>query len=256
VTHTPHDPRQTPPNRPAQRDQAAGADAAGPAPPGAAPGGAPGAEGAPRDAARSPGGAADSARGAPAASGAEAELGADRSGEADAASRAAQSADAASVDLEEEVRRLRADLDDARDRALRFQAEMDNFRKRVAREIEAERRHAAAPLLADLLGVLDNIRRAIAAGQQAAQGDSLLEGVRLVAQQLEDVLRRHHCVPIEALHAPFDPHVHEAVCQQPTDEFPPNTVVQVLREGYQLHDRVIRPSQVVVSTSPQPNEQE
>lgn len=169
---------------------------------------------------------------------------------------AAAAAETVSAAMDEEVRRLRADLDDARDRALRFQAELDNFRKRMAREMEAERRYAAAPLLADLLGVLDNIRRAVSAGQQTAQGDSLLEGVRLVAQQLEDVLRRHHCVPIEALHAPFDPHVHEAVCQQPTDEFPPNTVVQVLREGYQLHDRVIRPSQVVVSTSPQPDNQE
>lgn len=252
MTHGPHDPHRAPPNRPAPSDPAAGADTADHAPSGAAPS----ADDAPREVARSPGGAADSPRGNRATSGAEAELGADRSGGPDAASGASETVDAASANLEEEVRRLRADLDDARDRALRFQAEMDNFRKRMAREMEAERRYAAAPLLGDLLGVLDNIRRALAAGQQAAQGDRLLEGVRLVAQQLEDVLRRHHCVPIKALHAPFDPHVHEAVCQQPTDDFPPSTVVQVLREGYQLHDRVIRPSQVVVSAATKPNEQE
>ncbi len=149
--------------------------------------------------------------------------------------------------LRRQVEQLEVELDQARDRALRFQAELDNYRKRAARELETERRYAALPLLRDLLSVLDNIHRAIEAGRNARAVEGLLEGFEMVAQQLEDVLRRHGCVRIEALHAPFDPNVHEAVLQQPSSEYPPNTVLQVTQTGFRLHDRVVRPSRVVVS---------
>jgi molecular chaperone GrpE len=68
-------------------------------------------------------------------------------------------------------------------------------------------------------------------------------------EQLEGLLQQHHCQRIEALHAPFDPNLHHAIMQQPSDDLPPNTVVQVAQEGYQLHDRVVRPSQVIVSAA-------
>ena len=102
-------------------------------------------------------------------------------------------------------------------------------------------------LLRDLLPVLDNIERAIQAAQQNTDPAALLDGFKMVQQQVEDVLKRHHCQRIEALGAPFDPHVHHAVMQQPSDEHPANTVVMVTQNGYQLHDRVVRPSQVIVS---------
>ena len=79
---------------------------------------------------------------------------------------------------------------------------------------------------------------------------SLLQGVKLVSKQLQTVLERHHCVEIDALHEPFDPHRHQAVMQQASAEHPEHTIVQVLQPGYQLHDRVIRPAQVIVSTAP------
>jgi molecular chaperone GrpE len=107
----------------------------------------------------------------------------------------------------------------------------------------------------DILPALDNVKRAIEAAEKTHDAASLLEGIKLVAQQLQDALRRHHCTPIEALHAPFDPNLHEAILQQPSDQFPANTVVQETQAGYRLHDRVVRPSQVVVSTAavqPQP----
>ena len=69
----------------------------------------------------------------------------------------------------------------------------------------------------------------------------------MVAQQFEGVLERHHCLRIEALNEPFDPHRHEAVSQQPSNEYAANTVLMVTQTGYQLHDRVVRPSQVIVS---------
>ena len=156
-------------------------------------------------------------------------------------------ADAALDASEMEIGKLRADLEDASDRVLRAQAELDNYRKRARRELEDERRYATAGLLRDLLPVLDNIQRAIAAAEKSAAGGALLDGVKMVAQSLHGALAKNDCRQIEALHQPFDPAVHEAISQQPTDEYPPNTVVLVAQDGYTLHDRVVRPAQVIVS---------
>lgn len=149
--------------------------------------------------------------------------------------------------VEENAAQLRAELEAAKDRALRCHAELDNYRKRAARESEERLRYANLGLLRDLLPVVDNVERAIAAAEQSADASALLEGFQMVNRQLEDVLRRHHCRHIEALHMPFDPNLHHAVMQQPSDEYPPNTVLTVTQSGYQLHDRVVRPSQVIVS---------
>jgi molecular chaperone GrpE len=151
---------------------------------------------------------------------------------------------------EENAKRLRAELDEAKQRAMRFQAELDNYRKRAARETEDRLRYANIALMRDLLPVLDNIQRAIEAAEKSTDGSGLLEGVKLVAQQLQGVLQRHHCVKIDALGAQFDPHLHHAIFQQPSETHPPNTVITVTQDGYQLHDRVVRHSQVIVSSSP------
>lgn len=151
---------------------------------------------------------------------------------------------------ETEINKLRADLEDASDRVLRAQAELDNFRKRARRELDDERRYAVSPLLVDLLPVLDNMFRAIAAAEKAPGSNGLLEGVKMIAGSLLGVLARHNCQPIQALHQPFDPAFHQAISQQATAEFPPGTVVLVAQEGYMLHDRVLRPAQVIVSTAP------
>lgn len=140
------------------------------------------------------------------------------------------------------------ELEEAKDRALRVQAELENYRKRVARQMAEERRYANLPLMRDLLPVLDNINRAIEAAESAHDTAGLLEGFKMVARQLEDVLGRHNCVRIEALHEAFDPNLHEAISQQPSDEYPPGTVVIQTQTGFQLHDRVVRPSQVIVSS--------
>lgn len=165
-------------------------------------------------------------------------------------SAAEQAADAAFQAGEQELEKLRADLDDAADRALRAQAELDNYRKRARRELEDERRYAALPLLRDLLPVLDNMQRAIEAGEKSPQGAALLDGIKLVAQNLMNVLVKHDCKRIEALGQAFDPAVHEAISQQPSSEHDPGTVMFVAQDGYILHDRVVRPAQVIVSTSP------
>jgi molecular chaperone GrpE len=161
----------------------------------------------------------------------------------------AEGADAALEASEVEIGKLKADLDDATDRVLRAQAELENYRKRARREIEDERRYATLPLLRDVLPVLDNFQRAIAAAEKT-ESTALLDGVRMIAQTLLAVLAKHDCKQIEALHKPFDPAFHEAISQQPTAEHPPGTVVLVAQDGYTLHDRVVRPSQVIVSTAP------
>ena len=149
----------------------------------------------------------------------------------------------------EDHQELRAELAAAKDRELRVHAELDNVRKRAARELNERLRYANLSLLRDLLPVLDNIDRAIEAGEKSADAAALLEGFKMVSQQLAEVLNRHHCTRIEALHAAFDPNLHHAIMQQPSEEHPANTVRMVTQNGYQLHDRVVRPSQVIVSTA-------
>jgi molecular chaperone GrpE len=158
-------------------------------------------------------------------------------------------ADEKKLALSGTVEQLRVELEQAKDRVMRCQAELDNYRKRAAREMEDHVRYANIGLIRDLLPVLDNIQRAIEAAEKSTDGSGLLDGVKLVAQQLHGMLEQHHCVKIEALHAPFDPHLHHAILQQPAHEHPANTVIMVTQDGYQLHDRVVRPSQVIVSTN-------
>ena len=138
----------------------------------------------------------------------------------------------------------------ANDRLLRLQAEMQNLRNRTSREIADERRYAALPVLRDLLPVLDNIHRAIEAAEKAGEAENLLEGFRLVRQQLVTILANHGAEPIEALGQPFDPNYHQAILHQPSDDAPADTVTMVTQQGYKLHDRVVRPAQVIVSSGP------
>jgi len=148
------------------------------------------------------------------------------------------------------IEQLQADIDEARDQTLRAQAELDNYRKRARRELDDELRYANVPLVRDLLPVVDNIGRAIAAAEKAEQTPEavkLLEGFRMVARQLDEALARHHARQIPALGEPFDPNRHQAILEQVTNEAPPGTVVLVAQNGYQLHDRVVRPAQVIVA---------
>ena len=93
---------------------------------------------------------------------------------------------------------MRSQLDEAKERALRLHAEWENYRKRARRELDDERRYADLRLLGDLLPVLDNMQRAIEAASKSADGGGLLEGFKLVKQQLDNVLAQHHCTRIEA----------------------------------------------------------
>lgn len=153
------------------------------------------------------------------------------------------------VEQADPLEQLRREVEEANDRALRNQAELENYRKRAARELQDVHRYACLPLMRDLLPVFDNLDRAIQAAEQNHDTAGLLEGVKIVAQQFEDVFEKHHCARIEAIHKPFDPHLHEAILQQPSAEHPPGTVMLETQTGFQLHDRVVRPSRVMVSAA-------
>lgn len=145
---------------------------------------------------------------------------------------------------------LEAELQDANERVLRVQAELENYRKRAQREMAEERRYALIPLVRDLLPVVDNLERALGAPQPAGDASGLLEGVKMVATQLTAALAQHQCERIDAEGAPFDPHFHQAIAQEPSDRYPAGVVTRAVQAGYKLHDRVIRPAQVFVSTGP------
>lgn len=151
------------------------------------------------------------------------------------------------LSADEKIAELEAELAAAKDRTLRCAAELENFKKRIARETAEERRYASMPLLRDILPVLDNMGRAIDTVEQGHDPSHLLEGVKMVNEQLKSVLAKYDCVEIDALNQPFDPNFHDAILQQPSDQVAPHTVLMVTQPGYRLHDRVVRPSSVIVS---------
>lgn len=143
---------------------------------------------------------------------------------------------------------LQAELAEAEKRVLMAHADLENFRRRNRREMADQLRYAPLKLMSDILESVDNLQRAIESYEQDPNGDGLVEGVKMVSQQIATVLQNHGCKKIESVGQPFDPNLHQALQMQPSEEFAENTVMMDLRSGYQLHERVIRPSQVFVST--------
>jgi len=138
--------------------------------------------------------------------------------------------------------------DDDSDQLKRLQADFENFKKRVDREQEESRRHAASALVGRLLPVLDNFERAVAVGYEREQFDrSFHDGVALIFRQLLDELRKEGLTAVDAVGELFDPNLHDAVATDPESGLPPNTIVEEMRRGYQLHDRLLRPALVKVA---------
>jgi molecular chaperone GrpE len=134
-----------------------------------------------------------------------------------------------------------------KDELLRTLADYENSRKRAARDLEIERKFAHAKLAGDLLPALDNLDRAVAAAKKVGEKGPLVDGVLATQLQVLDVLKRHGITVIESEGQPFDPNMHQAVQMMPSEEQPPNTVLQVLQKGFMIHDRVLRPATVVVA---------
>ena len=151
-------------------------------------------------------------------------------------------------DGESELELLRRqELKKAEDRTLRALAELENYRARVHRQMEEERKYASLDLMRDLLPVWDNLGRALDAVETTQNSEALTEGVMLVYDQLLAVLGKHHCVPMDPLYQPFDPNYQESIALLPNADFPSNTVIEQTTVGFRLHDRVVRPAQVVLA---------
>jgi molecular chaperone GrpE len=152
-----------------------------------------------------------------------------------------------------ELKRIEAENAELKDRFARRQADFDNYRKRVERERTEQYNRVVADVAAKLLPVVDNLKRALDAESsvEAAESDEFrhfLSGVDLISKQLNGVLEALGVKPVAAVGEPFDPHVHEAVVTEPTDDYAPDTVIQEIVAGYRLGDKLIRPALVKVAT--------
>ena len=151
---------------------------------------------------------------------------------------------------EEALAAAEQDLAKHRDAMLRMQAEMDNLRKRLARDAEKSRKFALERIMKDLLQVRDSMERGLGMVDESATVESLREGQELTLKMLAKVLQDHDLEAIDPVGQPFDPEWHEAMTVLPSEEVEENTVLEVLQKGYRLHDRLIRPAMVVVSRKP------
>jgi molecular chaperone GrpE len=142
---------------------------------------------------------------------------------------------------------LETELTRYRDLALRSRADLENFRKRMMREKEESVKYANTSLLERLLPVLDNFELGLDAAKTSNDTASILQGFQMVQKQLQDFLKDNGVEAVEATGGEFDPNLHEAVAHEPSDEAPEGRVIQQLRRGYKLRDRLLRPATVVVS---------
>jgi len=141
---------------------------------------------------------------------------------------------------------LRQERDDYYDRLLRKTAEFENYRKRVDRERREQADQIVVDLLQELLLVIDDFDRAVAADAEASPG-SYRKGVELIHAKLQELLKKHGVKPIDALGADFDPNLHQAVIHEPAPGHRDGEVVGELRKGYMIGDRLLRPAMVKVA---------
>ena len=151
---------------------------------------------------------------------------------------------------EEQIAAARKETAAAQERYLRAVADLENFRKRTVREKDELRQFAAAGLLEDLIPILDNLGLGLAAAKQQADGKSIVDGVGMVLEQFKSTLARHGLKEINPVGAAFDPNQHDCISHQPSADVPEEKVMQVVRLGYALNGRLLRPASVVVSSGP------
>jgi len=163
-----------------------------------------------------------------------------------------------SLPLEDQVSSLKTSLEQAQqevaenlDTAQRAQAEMVNFRRRTDEDRIANAKYANSRLIANILPVLEELDLAISHTESSSEiNDSFLEGIKLIQRKLTGVLESEGVAAIEAVGLMFNPMEHEAVGTEESSEVEPGYITQILRPGFRLHDRVIRPAQVMVATAP------
>jgi molecular chaperone GrpE len=173
----------------------------------------------------------------------------------------AGAAEAEAVNVEE-LKAKAAERDELHDKWLRACADYANLQQRTRKELTAAVTRGVVRLAEDILPVLDDFERALKAAESARDYDQLVQGIRIAEQTLHQVLSKHGIEPIAAKGEAFDPNLHQAVVAQPDPELAEGTVIEEVRRGYRMGDRVIRATQVSVATKPKelarptPEEQE
>ena len=138
------------------------------------------------------------------------------------------------------------------DRYMRAVADLENFRKRTLREKDELRQFAAANVVEDIIPILDNLSLGLAAAKQQTDVKAIVDGVGHVLEQFKSTLGRHGLKELNPLGQPFDPNQHDCISHQPSADVPEEKVSQVVRLGYSLNGRLLRPASVVVSSGPAP----
>ena len=149
--------------------------------------------------------------------------------------------------LSSDLGEARKEIDQSRDVAQRAQADLVNYRKRADDERISLQQYSNSRLITKLLPVYDELGLAMAHADRSEAANPWVEGVKLIQRKVYNLLESEGVSKIEAMGAPFDPSEHEAVGTQESPDYPPGHVVEVLRNGYRLHDRVIQAAQVVVA---------
>jgi molecular chaperone GrpE len=142
---------------------------------------------------------------------------------------------------------LQSDVGKFRDLAMRAAADLDNYRKRAAREKEDAIQYANVRLLERLLPVIDHFELGLAESRKAGEGSALLSGMEMVFKQLQDFLSEQGVQTIDAVGQTFDPHQHDALAQEESANVPEGKITKQLRKGYKLKERLLRPANVIVS---------
>lgn len=167
---------------------------------------------------------------------------------APAAEPAAQAPTTAGPTLEEQLAAAKKDAVAGQERYLRAVADLENYRKRMLREKDELRQYAAANVVEDIIPVLDNLSLGIAAAKQQTDVKSIVDGVGHVLEQFKTTLGRHGLKEVNPLNQPFDHNLHESIAHQPSPTVTAENVMQVVRLGYTLNGRLLRPASVIVSS--------
>jgi molecular chaperone GrpE len=151
---------------------------------------------------------------------------------------------------EDPVAVARKEAATSHDRYLRAVADLENYRKRVLREKDELRQMATAGVIEDIIPIIDNLNLGLAAARQQTDVKTVVDGIAMVLEQFKTTLARQGLKEINPAGADFDPHLHECISHQPSPSVPSEKVIQVVRLGYQLNSRLVRPASVIVSSGP------
>ncbi|MCG7383195.1 nucleotide exchange factor GrpE [Paenibacillus sp. ACRRY] len=149
---------------------------------------------------------------------------------------------------QDELARLKAEVEETQQRFVRAQADFDNFRRRTQKEKEELAKYASMKLVTELVPVIDNFERAMATVPEGTESESFSKGIQMIFRQLETVLNNEGLTAMDTVGQPFNPEFHQAIMQVESDEYEEGTVVEEVQKGYMLKDKVLRPAMVKVSS--------